>query len=265
MLLRQVVQEPVCLNSLSSDANSKDVRKLAIAGAMLVFLSLLAFAVDIPAAAFCVRGDLPGDLQKLLMLAEAFAHGVAVGVILLVVLVLDPDNRRKLPRLAACAYLPGIVNTLFKLSVGRQRPSSLGVENLPEHSFDTFVGLFPAATTGDWGLMTNRSIQSFASGHTTAAVGLAIGLTWLYPRGRWLFATLACLGAMQRLVVGAHYLSDTLVAAALSCFVCMIVLDNARLGRIFRRIELPTSGGLEARPVFVSQEAKPITAKLIDL
>ena len=249
------MQERVHLDSLSSDANRNYARKLAIVGATLSLLAIFAFAVDMPVARFCVSGDLPGDLQKLLMLAEAFAHGIAVGVILLAVVVLDPDSRRKLPRLASCAYVPGIINTLFKLSIGRQRPNSFGAEHLPQHAIDTFVGLFPSAAASNWELLSDRSIQSFASGHTTAAVGLAIGLTWLYPRGRWLFATLACLGAMQRLAVGAYYLSDTLVAAALTCFVCMILLDDAHLGRFFEKIEQPAKE-CQTRTFFPRQETR---------
>ena len=259
------MQEPIRINNLTSEGNRNYARKLAVAGGALAFFAIFAFAVDIPVAKFCVGGELPGDLQKLLMLAESFAHGIAVGVILLAVIVLDPDCRRKLPRLAACAYVPGIINTLFKLLIGRQRPNSYGVEHLPQHCLDTFVGLFPSASAGDWQLLSDRSIQSFASGHTTAAVGLAIGLTWLYPHGRWLFASLACLGAMQRLAVGAHYLSDTLVAAALTCFVCMMLMDEARLGRIFKRIEQPAVGKPSTRTVLSGPEATQIATKMVDV
>ena len=47
------------------------------------------------------------------------------------------------------------------------------------------------------------------------AAGLAAALAWKYPRGRWLFATLAMLGVMQRVATLAHYPSDALLGAAL--------------------------------------------------
>jgi len=48
---------------------------------------------------------------------------------------------------------------------------------------------------------------------------MAIGLTYVYPKGKPLFLLMASLAALQRLVAGAHYLSDILVSFALTILV----------------------------------------------
>jgi hypothetical protein len=42
---------------------------------------------------------------------------------------------------------------------------------------------------------------------------------------------------MQRLAVGAHFASDVLAGAAISCFAGRLLMDNDLLGRGFERIE----------------------------
>jgi membrane-associated phospholipid phosphatase len=69
-------------------------------------------------------------------------------------------------------------------------------------------------------------LQSFPSGHTATAVGLALALSSLYPGGRRLFALLAVLAASQRVLFDAHFLSDTLVAAGIACFVAAFLRDR---------------------------------------
>ena len=96
-----------------------------------------------------------------------------------------------------------------------------------------------------WGVGTHeqavelgrRAIQSFPSGHTATAVGLAFGLAWLYPRGRWLFAVFALLAAAQRVGSSAHYVSDTLAAAAMASVVAGVCLSERGSGRWFTRFE----------------------------
>lgn len=171
------------------------------------------------------------------MFAEVFAHGYGVAVIIIAVVILDPQNRRRVFRLIACAALPGLTNSLIKISVARYRPSALNSDSAPTSVWETFRGWSPLITEGNFEAIRDRNIQSFASGHTATAVGLAVGLTWLYPQGRWLFASLAIFAALQRIEAGAHFLSDTLAAAAVASFVTGLVLDEAALGRLFQRLE----------------------------
>ena len=95
---------------------------------------------------------------------------------------------------------------------------------------ESFGRWFPLLGEGSAG-------QSFPSAHTATAVGLAIALSWLYPRGRWMFATLALLVACQRIESGYHFASDTIFGAAVGLFIAIACLKNGRLARRFDRIE----------------------------
>ena len=79
----------------------------------------------------------------------------------------------------------------------------------------------------------DSGLQSFPSAHTATAAGLAMGLAWLFPRGRWMFSALAALVACQRVVVGAHFPSDTMVGAAVGCVVAACFIDRRVLGPHF--------------------------------
>jgi membrane-associated phospholipid phosphatase len=68
--------------------------------------------------------------------------------------------------------------------------------------------------------------QSFPSAHTATAFGLALCLASLYPQGKGWFFTLASLVAMQRMVAGAHYLSDVLAGAAIGIVSATFVLHH---------------------------------------
>ena len=123
---------------------------------------------------------------------------------------------------------------LGKLVVARTRPNDF---DFAGGVWSTFGGWAPILTSGDLGEALDHSVQSFPSGHTATAVGLAIGLSRLYPRGKWLFSFFAVLAGMQRIQVGVHYLSDTLAGAALGCLVGAICQDPRLLGRVFDRWE----------------------------
>lgn len=189
--------------------------RLSLAGAMLWLLAWVSvFTIDGPLARFDVD-TLPGDLRRLVQLTEVFAHATGVGMILVTLWVLDRDRRFFIPRVATLAFLPGIVANVVKLLVARQRPASFDLDGAASSSF---IGV-----PGNAGL---SEFQSFPSGHTATAVGLAIALSSLYPRGRFLFAIFALLAAAQRVLFDAHFLSDTLVSAGIACFVAAALRER---------------------------------------
>ena len=142
--------------------------------------------------------------------------------------MLAPRHRRQVLRVAACAAGSGLAAQLMKLTVLRQRPRS--VADLQVSVWSTFQGWFPFTSGG-------RDLHSFPSGHTATAVGLAVGLSFLLPRGRWLFAIFAALAAMQRIESQAHFLSDTLAGGALACLIAGLCTDRRALGKWFDRWE----------------------------
>jgi len=207
---------------------------------LATFFSVLvpaAFAIDLPTASLC-RGDrLPGDVRKLIELAEVFAHGVGVACILLTVIVLDRRRRRSLPRMVACAFGAGLLANLVKLSVIRMRPRDIEFGSV----WETFRGWFPLVTSESLEKAFDSDFQSFPSAHTATAVGLAIVLGAFYPRGRWLFVFFAALAAIQRIETNAHFPSDVFAGAAVGCLAAAISFDGRVLGKWFDRIESPST------------------------
>ncbi len=188
---------------------------------ILLLLAAAALSVDLSVAGFVKLGNVPGDLKRLVGLSEAFAYGGTVGIIILLAMVLDPRGWRIAPRLTMTAFGAGLLADGLKLLVARQRPS---IADASAHVFDTFAGWLPL-------LQDNHRLQSFPSGHTATAVGLAIALSALYPRGWWLFAVIATVSGFQRIASESHFLSDVLVGAAIGCLVGAGCTTSTRFGR----------------------------------
>ena len=214
---------------MACDARPKSFRLAAF----FAVAACAALMIDVPVAR-CQLESLPlGDFRKMLDICEAFAHGFGVLMILTTAAVLDPLNRPRLPRVAACAFGAGLVAQLVKHLFPRMRP------NVFDASGDVLSTFLPwgAEAREQAAELGRRAIQSFPSGHTATAVGLAFGLAWLYPRGRWLFAVFAVLAAAQRVGSSAHFVSDTLAAAAMASVVAGLCLSQRGSGRWFTRFE----------------------------
>lgn len=157
---------------------------------------------------------IPGDLKKAVELSEAFAHGSGVIVILASLWWIDITNRRKIQLAAITTLLAGAVANGLKFVFTRIRPHSDTNLQADDNWFPLFHGSF-------W----DAAHRSFPSGHAATAVGLAIGLSWVYPRGRFIFYGLAATACFQRISSGAHFPSDVLVGAAIACC-CAIPLSR---------------------------------------
>ena len=163
--------------------------------AMVVMVAAPVFFIfDISLSKSLAADRLRGDARKSIALCEFFAHGFGVALILLTIFVLFRSVRTKIPRVALCAIVSGCTANLLKGLVARARPNRA---SFPDSIQDTFLGWFPAAGFYD---ETGYAVQSFPSAHTATAFGLAMGLAWLVPRGKWLFFSFAILAALQRIV-----------------------------------------------------------------
>ena len=195
---------------------------------VLAIVGFAALYVDVPLARWFGTHN-PLGIKKLFELSEVFGHGAGIAVILLAVWVLAPDRRTCMPRLIACTYLAGLASISLKLILARHRPYQTPLDTV--HS--------PFGTFGIWlpWFTSSSAWESFPSGHTAAAIGLAAGLSWLFPKGKWLFALLLLLVALQRMASGYHYLSDTLWGAAIGWIVAMSFLPGGQLSHWFDRLE----------------------------
>jgi membrane-associated phospholipid phosphatase len=96
-------------------------------------------------------------------------------------------------------------NSIIKWGVGRSRPDwKTGTASFTLHPFK---GGLP-------GLFSQENL-AFPSGDVALAVAMAAALTYLIPRWRIAWWTMAAVVAFQRIAESAHHLSDVLAAAAL--------------------------------------------------
>lgn len=211
--------------------------------AVIAVLMLLAVAIstmDVSISQQLVHSDWPSDLKKLVSLSEAFSHGMGVAVILILIFFTIPDGRQRMWRLVACPILAGIASNVCKLLVSRYRPqfyyqaNHSGGPESPLQIESTFNGWLPFLKPEN---LTEHLIQSFPSAHTTTAFAFAIGLSWAFPRGRYIFFSLAVLSGLQRIASQSHWPSDVAFGAALGTTVGVVVCYS-RLGEwVFGRLE----------------------------
>lgn len=179
--------------------------------ALMTAAALVAVSIDLPLQRVAAGHRPPGVVRDYFNATEAFGNGFGVAMIVLAVFVLDPTRRVQTGRLLAASLGAGIAADVVKVLVARTRPSSTDLEGLATagaSGWQTFVGLLPLGSLGSGG-------QSFPSAHTATAVGLAVALAAAYPCGRRMFYSFAAGVALQRVCVGAHFLSDVLAGAAL--------------------------------------------------
>jgi len=208
-----------------------------IAG-LLVAAGILAMGVDVTLSRFMVDGNAihgPGPVRKpihdFLGSIEPFGQPPTIIAVSMAVYLCGGTRRRAAFRIAGSFLLASLAANAVKLCIARVRPRQFDFGGTV---LDTFRGVF-------WGAAGGSANQSFPSAHTTVAVAFCLALSAVFPRGRWLFATLAALVALQRIECGAHYLSDTLLAASLGYAVHLTVFGNGPLGRWFGNLESTSS------------------------
>jgi membrane-associated phospholipid phosphatase len=176
--------------------------------ALLAAIVLLAFApCDLPVARWCYQHE---PSRRVLKTIERFADligtGLGAALLLAAAMIFSRSKMSRVPRLVAITLGGGLLADIVKISIWRVRPHSTDLSVATFES--TFHGLFPFLSVGSKG-------QSFPSGHAATAIGLAVALSILYPRGRWYFVALAVAVAACRVILHAHYLTDVLAGLML--------------------------------------------------
>ena len=178
---------------------------------ILVLAGFASMAIDLPLARPAHDHTWPKAVTEQLQRFEVFGYGVTVGVILVVVWVLDSRGRSTMPRLVLMVFGAGLAANGIKMLLARTRPRDFEFQGGVWNTFGQWLALGRGGS----------NLHSFPSAHTAVAVGLAVALSAMYPRGRWLFALLAVLVGCQRVVSGAHYPSDVLWGAAIGWLVAV--------------------------------------------
>ncbi len=184
---------------------------LWVASVIFVVATVMALSIDMSVAGYFRVVKLPGDLRRCVGFSEVFGHGLGVTLLILTAAILDRRGWRCFVILSFYAFGSGLLADVLKTLIARSRPYY--VADLSVSVWDTFQGWLPILH----GIDLRQGNTAFPSAHTATAVGLAIGLSRLYPRGRIMFSFFAMLTALQRITALAHFPSDTLGGAAAGC------------------------------------------------
>lgn len=198
----------------------------------ITIAAFLALGLDVPVSRAMVQQHALRFLHHFLEAMEPFGQPPAVIAVSLAVLLCAGARRAIAFRIAAAALLPGVAIDILKLCIARVRPRDFDFHGTV---LDTFRGVFPGVHAGS-------SLQSWPSGHSAVAVGFALSLAAVFPRGRWLFGALALFVMLQRVETGAHYVSDTLFASAVAYLFFMLLFGTGPVARWFERLEPRWSG-----------------------
>jgi len=220
-------------------------------GIALLLVAVLLSRFDVAIVNAADPADWPGDLKRLFQLSELFAHTFGIILIIFGVWYLSPNRRKFIPRLIACAAFPSITAQLIKLCVARHRPTSYLSEQLipnwPESTDVTWQG----ART-EVAMNVQYATQSFPSAHAAIVCGMAIGLSYVFPRGRNLFVGVAVIAAMQRVIFFAHWPSDVAVGASLGFLIAGGLVQDWGIGGLCGRLE---RAKVESDLLLVTEEA----------
>src|SRR3972149_7238749 len=148
-------------------------------------------------------------------LTNYLGHGLFLGSLCTALILWGVWRKKPVPfwcgQSGLAAFLSGgLLVQILKHLFGRVRPWALGAGNF----FGPHLG---------------GSFSSFPSGHSVSLFALAAILGHALPSWRSGFFALAALGALSRVIVGAHFLSDVVAGAALGFWVgfCLIHLFPA--------------------------------------
>lgn len=181
-----------------------------IASAMSLALVGCFVGLDEYVSASMKLDEMPGDLRAIFSGMSYFGHGTGCLIAALLVWTLDANRKQAISILLGSTILAGIVATIVKILTHRPRPF------LPSSFTGEAVSLNDA--------VFQSSLQSFPSGHTATAFAMAIALSMLYPRAKYVFMSFATLTGIQRVISHNHFPSDVIAGAIVGIWAAKTVL-----------------------------------------
>lgn len=175
----------------------------------IIFIAISYFYFDIPIASYFYE-----QRNSLIVSVASILTNLGEGVYYIVPsLILFLYWRKRNPVYGKTAFFifattasSGIIVNLLKVFFARYRPKMYFSEQL--YGFDWFH--------------TGASMASFPSGHSTTAMGVWFAFALLLPKYRYLLLSIGVLIVSTRIIVTAHYLSDTLAGSLLGVIVTLI-------------------------------------------
>lgn len=196
--------------------------------------TLLGLLIDKPvhdAAAWLAGpgGVVRGDIRRELNAVQQYGQLTFSVLIAAAIWCLDPARRRRLLDWVIAGAITSALCWVLKVGIGRARPRD-GVTDDP-HLFLGPFGTWPVETGKGTGVFEARTaleagsnFWSMPSSHTAMAAVASVALGTLYPRLRPLAWALALTVGFARVVLDAHWLTDTIAGGALGATVALVVV-----------------------------------------
>ncbi|MBS0188966.1 MAG: phosphatase PAP2 family protein [Planctomycetes bacterium] len=237
-----------------TQAESKGRNRAIFGAAALVATGLCLVPLDASVRAVVYNLRIGGDFKRELEFLQQFGAVSSVVILIIVVLLLDDTDRtikwRRIADWIAAACLTGATGHLLKIAIGRPRPlynDSLyicgPIGKYPVQLKDGSIGLIHA---WDYGSGVASELWSMPSSHAMAAASLAVALTALYPRLRWLCLALVIIVCAARVLLGAHYPSDVFIGAGLGFGLASTAMNRRWGSRLASLIVPPPKSSPEA-------------------
>ena len=200
----------------------------AIAVAMAFDRAAATWARDLGAPAFL---DSHAAIKAILKTPGEYWFVLVVAAVVMVVHPL----RWQAGAFVLLATLLSGANGLIKWIAGRTRPFKLPMYDAATGAPLAKPFVLSPFRGGLHGLFVGKDL-SFPSGHAALAFATAAAVAMLWPTARWRWGgyALAAIVAAERVAENAHWLSDTVAAAALGVggvYLIRCVIDSVREGR----------------------------------
>ncbi|MBI5182716.1 MAG: phosphatase PAP2 family protein [Nitrospirae bacterium] len=174
----------------------------------IIVLSIL-FALDHQIRGFVKTNIKSAEWETTVQTLNKFGDG-GVQAVIAIIMIFAGYFKKKANLLKTGKYslfaiiAAGIAVQIIKHIIGRPRPTltDAGASNLG-----------PSITIG---------FDSFPSGHTASSFALAAILSSVYPKGRYIFYSLAGIAGISRIYLDSHFASDVFAGAILGTAVGLL-------------------------------------------
>jgi len=174
-----------------------------------------------------------GDIRRELEVIQQFGSFTSLLITAVVIWAMDPRWRTRLFDATAAVLFSNAITHAAKMFIGRPRPKF----NDPDFFCGPF-GAYPVkhgVVASGWEIWRDISsdLASMPSSHTSAAMTLAVVLTWFYPRLRGLMIFLVITVGVARVILQAHYPADVAAGATLGYLAAIFPLQQRWGSRLF--------------------------------
>ncbi len=181
------------------------LKKIAYILIPIIILFVL-FALDHQIRGFVKANIKSAEWETFVQTLNKFGDGGVQAVIAIILMLAGylkkNDRLLKTGKFGLIAIiLAGIIVQIIKFALGRPRPT------LTDAGLNNFG---PSLTIG---------FDSFPSGHTASSFALAALLSSAYPKGRYIFYSIAAIAGLSRVYLDSHFASDVFAGAVIGTWI----------------------------------------------